>query len=162
MGYSHSKPTALRILQGNPGKRPLNKSEPQPLKGLPAIPDWLTIYPRAVENWQREGEILTRIGVMTEADQGVFAMRCYHFDQFLTMAEQIRREGRTIEVVTVVNKAPVIKVVTHPLIKQLEVTIVEYRRLGSLLGLDPATRSRIRVGNKGEQKDKLAEFLSNG
>ncbi len=30
------KPTALRILEGNPGKRPLNASEPRPRAGRPA------------------------------------------------------------------------------------------------------------------------------
>jgi P27 family predicted phage terminase small subunit len=34
-------PTHLRILKGNPGKRPLNKAEPKPEKGPVDPPDWL-------------------------------------------------------------------------------------------------------------------------
>ncbi|HZK10243.1 MAG TPA: phage terminase small subunit P27 family, partial [Clostridia bacterium] len=29
------KPTALKVLEGNPGKRPLNKNEPQPERKAP-------------------------------------------------------------------------------------------------------------------------------
>lgn len=36
------KPTHLKLLAGNPGKRPLNKNEPKPLGNLQEAPDWLT------------------------------------------------------------------------------------------------------------------------
>lgn len=35
------KPTAMKMLEGNPGKRPLNLKEPVPEKKLPKCPDWL-------------------------------------------------------------------------------------------------------------------------
>ena len=35
------KPTAVKKLEGNPGKRKLNSKEPVPAKGIPACPDWL-------------------------------------------------------------------------------------------------------------------------
>ena len=35
------KPTAIKILEGNPGKRPLNLNEPKPLQIAPECPDWL-------------------------------------------------------------------------------------------------------------------------
>ena len=36
-----SKPTAMKELEGNPGKHPLNTSEPKPNKKAPACPKWL-------------------------------------------------------------------------------------------------------------------------
>ena len=36
------KPTAIKILEGNPGKRQLNKYEPSPDKLAPECPDWLS------------------------------------------------------------------------------------------------------------------------
>ena len=35
------KPTALKVLEGNPGKRPLNLYEPTPEGDLPECPEWL-------------------------------------------------------------------------------------------------------------------------
>lgn len=35
------KPTALKMLEGNPGGRPLNTKEPKPEKKAPRCPSWL-------------------------------------------------------------------------------------------------------------------------
>ena len=35
------KPTAVKKLESNPGKRKLNTKEPVPEKEIPACPDWL-------------------------------------------------------------------------------------------------------------------------
>ena len=35
------KPTAMKKLEGNPGKRKLNTKEPMPEKGMPDCPRWL-------------------------------------------------------------------------------------------------------------------------
>jgi len=50
------KPTALKLLQGNPGRRPINKAEPKPKRGIPAMPKWLDAFPVAVEEWKRESK----------------------------------------------------------------------------------------------------------
>ena len=42
------KPTALKKLEGNPGKRKLNTKEPVPDKGMPDCPKWL--LPEAKQN----------------------------------------------------------------------------------------------------------------
>ena len=45
------KPTALKKLEGNPGKRKLNTKEPMPGKGMPDCPKWL--FPEAKKEWER-------------------------------------------------------------------------------------------------------------
>ena len=45
------KPTALKKLEGNPGKRKLNTKEPVPGKGMPDCPKWL--LPEAKKEWKR-------------------------------------------------------------------------------------------------------------
>ena len=44
------KPTAIKELEGNPGKHPLNASEPKPKKKAPACPKWLE--PEAKKEWR--------------------------------------------------------------------------------------------------------------
>src|SRR5205807_7459629 len=70
------KPTALRILEGNPSHRPLPANEPQPRVGPPACPAWL--YPQAkrhsqliVKEWA-----LAAPRLLTRVDGGVLAGYC--------------------------------------------------------------------------------------
>jgi P27 family predicted phage terminase small subunit len=147
-------PTKLKILEGNPGKKKINKNEPQPETGIPAMPTWLEAFPAAVEEWKRESVILEAIGVMTVADAGVLAMRCYAASQIQEMALDIEREGRVVyqmKMDSLGNELQDAK--TNPKATQIAKLIVEYRQLGSLLGLDPASRTKLEVtGKKPESK----------
>lgn len=58
------KPTAVKKLEGNPGKRKLNTKEPVPAKGMPACPDWL--MPEAKKEWERLAKLMNQMGVLTE------------------------------------------------------------------------------------------------
>ena len=53
------KPTAVKKLEGNPGKRKLNSKEPVPAKGIPACPDWL--MPEAKKEWERLAELMNQM-----------------------------------------------------------------------------------------------------
>ena len=66
------KPTALKKLEGNPGKRKLNTKEPMPGKGMPDCPKWL--LPEAKKEWERLCVKLSEIGVLTEIDMAAFAI----------------------------------------------------------------------------------------
>ena len=60
------KPTAVKKLEGNPGKRKLNTKEANPGKGMPDCPAWL--LPEAKIEWIRLSEKLNQMGVLTEID----------------------------------------------------------------------------------------------
>ena len=68
------KPTAIKELEGNPGKRPLNEAEPKPEHKAPPCPKWLE--PEAKKEWRRLSKQLEAIGVLTEVDQAAFASYC--------------------------------------------------------------------------------------
>lgn len=51
-------PTAIKKLEGNPGKRPLNKSEPKPIRKAPFCPKWLEV--EAKKEWQRQDPKIIR------------------------------------------------------------------------------------------------------
>lgn len=61
------KPTAVKKLEGNPGKRKLNTKEPVPAKGMPTCPNWL--LPEAKSEWKRLAELMNQMGVLTEVDR---------------------------------------------------------------------------------------------
>lgn len=62
------KLTALKKLEGNPGKRQLNVKKPIPGKGIPDCPKWL--FPEAKMEWERLCVKLSEMGVLTETDKG--------------------------------------------------------------------------------------------
>lgn len=75
------KPTALKLVAGNPGKRPLNKQEPDPiyLQDLTA-PTWLP--PDAAGVWDEMAPMAAKNKLLTEVDVQAFAMGCVSIAQY--------------------------------------------------------------------------------
>ena len=68
-----AKPTQLKIIQGNPGRRPLNRHEPKP-SGDAAMPYHLN--GRAAAIWEELAPELRRLGLLTSVDARMFAVLC--------------------------------------------------------------------------------------
>lgn len=69
------KPVELKLLQGNPGNRPLNLDQLfRPEVGLPDVPRWLSKEARAA--WKRLSVELLRYNLLSEVDRDAFAMLC--------------------------------------------------------------------------------------
>ena len=85
------KPTALKVLEGNPGKRPLNDHEPIPPKGELKCPSWL--LPEAKKEWKRLASSLEAMGVLTMADLTAFAGYCQAYARWREAEEFITQHG---------------------------------------------------------------------
>jgi len=81
-------PTALSILRGNPGKRPLPKNEPKPAMCV-TVPDWLTVGAR--KEWKLLAPMLERNRVLTEMDAETLGEMC---EAKAVLKFQLREEGR--------------------------------------------------------------------
>ena len=64
------KPTAVKVLEGNPGKRSLNTNEPKPVKKAPRCPAWLE--DEAKKEWKRMAKQMEQLGILTEIDMAAF------------------------------------------------------------------------------------------
>lgn len=67
------QPTALKILRGNPGKRPLNELEPKPPAGEVEKPA-LSVGGQAA--WKDLAPVCLVMGTLTPADVTAFAAMC--------------------------------------------------------------------------------------
>ena len=67
-------PTRLKLLKGNPGRRPINPREPQPTVGIPSCPRWLD--PKAKTLWRHLTKVLHEIRVLTLADARALELVC--------------------------------------------------------------------------------------
>ena len=73
------KPTALRLLAGNPGKRPVNAQEPDTGAADLTPPAELTVAAR--KHWRRLAPMLALSGVLKQSDRDVLALYCEGYAQ---------------------------------------------------------------------------------
>jgi P27 family predicted phage terminase small subunit len=104
----------------------------------------------AVKEWRRESRELAEMGVLTMADAGALAMRCYLAHQIQDLVLEIQKEGRVLEIKGF-NKSYeeiVLMTRTNPKCVQLNKCLSEYRAIGTIFGLDPSGRSRLKADPK--------------
>ena len=89
------KPTTMKELEGNPGKHPLNTSEPKPNKKAPACPKWLE--PEAKKEWRRLAKQMEAIGILTEVDMAAFAGYCQAYARWKEAEEFITQHGTIVK-----------------------------------------------------------------
>jgi P27 family predicted phage terminase small subunit len=89
------KPTALKLLHGNPGKRPLNDREPAPPIGRPKRPAWLAKDARRY--WRQACETMERMGVLTVADQTAVGLLCNALAEYVEASREVEARGLLVE-----------------------------------------------------------------
>lgn len=82
---SKPKPTRLKILAGNPGKRKLRSDEPSPTAGVPDPP--ATLHPDIKAQWDKVGALLNGMGVLTKADGSALLLLARAAADFLTYSD---------------------------------------------------------------------------
>ena len=87
------KPTALKLLEGNPGNRPLNIAEPRPT-GVPDCPDWLEDEAKA--EWERMSTVLENMGMLTDMDMVAFAGYCQAYARWKEAEEFLSQHGSIV------------------------------------------------------------------
>jgi len=87
------KPTALKLLAGNPGKRRLNHCEPEPGPSPRKVPAWLPA--QAKQYWNDIRPMLEQINVMTEADETALAALCASYALWRESYEFLQKNGCT-------------------------------------------------------------------
>jgi P27 family predicted phage terminase small subunit len=127
-------PTALRRMQGNPGKRGYNHDEPEPPEGLPSCPQHLNAAAR--EEWDRLANVLHEMGVVTLVDRAALAAYCQCYGRWVEAEEKLRATPILLKTATgYVQQSPWLSIAN----KQLELM----GRYMAELGLTPASRSRV-------------------
>lgn len=145
------KPTALKVLEGNPGKRPLNEHEPKPEKKAPKCPAWLE--PEAKKEWKRMTKTLEAIGVLTQVDATAFAGYCQAYARWKEAEEFLSKHGT-------IFKTPSGYIQQVPQVSIAQTYLKIMKDFCSEFGLTPAARSRISVSaTEGASDDPMEEML---
>lgn len=147
-------PTAIKELEGNPGKRPLNAKEPKPVKKAPSCPKWLE--PEAKKEWRRLSKLLEQLGVLTELDMASFAAYCQAYARYKEAEEFITQHGSIV-------KTPSGYWQQVPQVAQAQTYSKIMLRLAEQFGLTPSARSRIIAGGgDSAPADEMEELLGGG
>jgi P27 family predicted phage terminase small subunit len=144
------KPTALKVLEGNPGKRPLNNNEPKPEKKAPRCPSWLE--PEAKKEWKRMAKTLEAIGVLTQVDAAAFAGYCQAYARWKEAEEFLSKHGT-------IFKTPSGYIQQVPQVSIAQTYLKIMKDFCSEFGLTPSARSRIRVDGDTSTNDDPMESL---
>lgn len=139
------KPTALKVLEGNPGKQKLNLNEPQPpaLIAVPKPP--ARLLKEAKAEWKKLAPALVGLGLLTEADVPAFTELCQNYGYYLVTDRKILDSGENGPIA--LQKTPSGYVQQHPLLS-LRRQYYELWRKGLLdFGLTPASRARLTTDN---------------
>jgi P27 family predicted phage terminase small subunit len=130
------KPTALKRLEGNPGKRPIRGDEPQPPRSQPSCPGHLS--PAARAEWARLAQSLNGIGLLTQVDRAALAAYCQAYGRWVEAERKLKETP-------VLLKTPAGYVQQSPWLtvsnKQMEL-MAKYM---AELGLTPSSRRRLAI-----------------
>ena len=130
------KPTLLKLFEGNPGKRPLNKNEPKPRPAVPCCPSHLS--GEAKKEWRRIVPELAAVGLITRIDRAALAMYCEAWGRWLEAEDALRKYG-------VMVKSPNGFPMQSPYLAVANKAMEQMRGLLTEFGMSPASRTRISV-----------------
>jgi P27 family predicted phage terminase small subunit len=128
------KPTSLKLIAGNPGKKPLPKNEVKPKIEMPTMPKHLAVEARV--EWERLGPVLVRLKLLTRLDRAAFAAYCQAWARHVEAEEQMAKASA---LAFTHNGYPIVNP-WHTISKQ---SVEQMARFLSEFGLTPAARTRI-------------------
>lgn len=152
-------PTSLKILRGNPGKKPLPKGEPQPPTDNIAPPDYLGEVAR--KKWDELLPLLQATRVMTRADIEALARLCDTYEWWLATREKLRKEGDSYPILN--DKGEVKYISQRPEVAIAHKLAAQMHTLEADFGLNPASRTKLGVNPaalRNDPPDALQEFLA--
>lgn len=144
-----NKPSKVKELEGNPGKRKSNQDEPQPeIKEIPDPPGHIGEDGR--QEWARITPILHKLGLLTEVDYTALAAYCQTYERWVK-AERIINE-----------KGPIIKTtngnyIQSPLVGIANKALELMHKYLTEFGMTPSSRTRVSVAPQ-KPKGKFGEY----
>ena len=143
------KPTKLKIIEGNPGKKRLNKNEPEPRNIMPYAPAHLC--DDAVKEWTRICEGLHHMGLLTEVDRNALGAYCSSFALWAQSWRVLNEMASTGKLgAGLMIKTTNGNMIQNPLVGTANVAARDMVRYAAEFGLTPAARARIDINPSGE------------
>lgn len=159
-GGRRPKPTVVKMREGNPGKRPMSKTEPKPTGKLPKLApkNWGKV---AKKEYVRIKKAIDQLGAASSADIESLRLYCEAAADHTAACEALdladETSGRFYPVET---KSGGLMWRPHPAIAAK--ANAEVRMKGWLVehGLTPSARTKVSSAKDDEPKSKAAKYLN--
>lgn len=146
------KPTQQKVVAGNPGKRALNKAEPQ-FTQITHVdpPDWM--QPLAIRMWETVMPELLAQKIVCITDLHNVEGFCTAYANWRAAQELVVQDG---PVVTSAMGSPM----KNPALTAAKEAMSQMVTFGAILGLDPSSRSRLTGGRKSKVGNPFMDLLN--
>ena len=135
------KPAHLKLITGNPGRRPIRMEEFRPAAKIPPCPRHLKGEAR--KEWSRVTNLLLEHLMVAEVDRGALAMLCTLWGRYVTAEEMIEKARETAPASAgLFVKSPNGFPIQSPWLAVSNRSIEQYKSMCSEFGLTPAARVR--------------------
>lgn len=150
------KPSNLKLLEGNRGRRPLPENEPKPQPIAPKCPTWL--HKDAKKEWKRIAPQLENLGLLTQVDMATLAGYCESWAQYKRSIEFIHKHGEVYPIKTEDGTVKYLQQV--PQVGIANKALLNIKAIAAEFGLTPSARGRIEVPGLQEDESKMKSLLT--
>lgn len=152
------RPTAIKILEGEPNKDRINLNEPKPRLGRPGCPTHLS--DAAKYEWYRIVPELEALGLLTQIDRAALAGYCQAYGRWV-MAERKLSElsSMSADKMAYLYKTTKGDLVINPLLSVANKAMEQMHKFLVEFGMTPSSRSRISIAAS-DSEDELDKLLN--
>ena len=144
-----TKPTAIKELEGNPGKRALNKQEPKPENAIPICPPHLNGSART--EWTRITHELHALKILPRIDRAALVAYCQAWGDYVKACNKLKKEGEVI----ISDKGGMYQ---NPWVSIKNRSMDQLVKISAEFGMTPSSRARVKVETPTEE-DEMTRFL---
>lgn len=148
-------PTHLKVVTGNPGRRPLNDAEPNAVRSRPSCPAHAS--DKAKETWGYVCGMLDRMGILSEVDAIAIEMLCEAYADWLGAKRALAEFGS--DYYQTENSAGGVMHRAHPAVATKADADRRIRGWLAEFGMTPSSRSRVKVDGEKAEDDPLSQYI---
>ena len=152
------KPTEIKKLQGNPGRRRLNFGPK--FTGKCICPSWLSKVAKA--EWRRVAKQLAALNMLRAVDSSALAAYCQSFSRWKEAEALVTKFGMVIEEPIVNKNGDVVgeRLRRNPADIARRDALKIMQQQAALFGFDPSSRTKVKT--EPVKEDPFASFMAGG
>lgn len=139
------KPTHLKLVTGNPGKRDLKPDTIQPPARSKVLAPPAHLSREAKSEWKRLAPMLTKLGILSDLDRSPFAAYCQAYGRWKgaedSLADLARKDDSGMGAMLVTTKAG--NTIQNPLVGIANKAMADMVKYAAEFGFTPSARARV-------------------